>query len=412
MRILFQVLHYLPDGGPSAPLFGMLCEALVKRGHRVTVVAAAPHYPSGRVQEQYRGFRVRRSIENGVHVVRIPVPSVNRSRLPQRAMQWLFYQIGSVVSTWRETFDIGVYGGPTLTTWLPFAYRTVVRKTAAVYSIADVYPQVGITLGIFRWPWVVSLVSAMEKFFLSRSAYVRILSESFTLPLKDLGVPEEKMILIYDWVDTALIQPGPKDNRFAREQGLTDKFVVMYAGNIGLSQGLENVLRAAQELNSHEDILFVLVGDGAGRERLENEARRMKLTNVIFLPFQPRPRLPEVLASADVSLVTLQKGITTGSLPSKSFSILSSGRPILASVDQDSDMARLVGRSQAGLTVPPEEPHLLVEALLSLKLAPDACRRMGIQGREYVEKYHSPDSAATFFEELLRKASERIESSI
>jgi colanic acid biosynthesis glycosyl transferase WcaI len=407
MRILFQVLHYLPDGGPSAPLFGMLCQALVQRGHKVTVVAAAPHYPSGRVEERYRGWRVRRSIENGVHVVRIPVPSVNRSRLLQRAMQWLAYQIGSVLSAWRQPFDVGVYGSPTLTMWLPFAYHTILRKKAAVYSVHDVYPQVGITLGIFRQPWVITVVSAMEKSCLHRAAYVRILSESFAPALKALGVSDEKMVLIYDWVDTSLIRPDSKENRFARENGFADKFVVQYAGNIGLSQGLEYVLGAARELISHQDIVFVLVGDGAGRARLENDARQMGLTNVMFLPFQPRPRLPEVLASADISLVALKKGITTGSLPSKSFSILSSGRPILASVDECSDMARLVERSQAGVTVPPEEPHLLAQAILSLKGNPSVCRQMGVRGREYVEKYHSPDSAAIFFEELLQKASER-----
>jgi colanic acid biosynthesis glycosyl transferase WcaI len=408
MQVLFQNLHYLPDGGPSAPLFGMLCEALVKRGHEVTVVAAVPHYPSGRVQEQYRGWRVRRSVEKGVRVVRIPVPSLNRSRMSQRLMQLLVYQIGSVLGAWKEPFDIGVYTSPTLSMLLPFAYHNVLRKKAAIYSIHDVYPQVGITLGIFRQPWVISLVSAMEKFCLRRSAYVRILSESFALPLKSLGVPDKKMVLIYDWVDINLIRPASKENRFSRKNGLAEKFVVQYAGNIGLSQGLGHVLEAAQELSPNQDILFLFVGDGAGRERLENDARKLKLTNVMFLPFQPRPRLPEVLASADLSLVTLKKGITTGSLPSKSFSILSSGRPIIASVDEDSDMARLVERSQAGVTVPPEEPHLLAEAILNLKGNPAACRQMGIRGREYVEKYHSPESAATFFEGLLQRAREQL----
>jgi colanic acid biosynthesis glycosyl transferase WcaI len=225
--------------------------------------------------------------------------------------------------------------------------------------------------------------------------------------LKGLGVPDEKIVLIYDWVDTNLIQPGSKDNSFARQYGLTDKFVVMYAGNIGLSQGLEHVLGAARELRSCEDILFVMVGDGAGRERLEDEARKMALSNVLFLPFQPRSRLPQVLASADVSLVTLQKGITSGSLPSKSFSILSSGRPIIASVDQDSDMARLVERSQAGMNVPPEDPHLLAKAIVGLKGNPIAGRQMGIRGREYVEKYHSPESAASLFEDLLQKVGDQ-----
>jgi colanic acid biosynthesis glycosyl transferase WcaI len=209
------------------------------------------------------------------------------------------------------------------------------------------------------------------------------------------------MALVYDWVDTDLIQPLPRDNGFAREHNLADGFVVLYAGNIGLSQGLEHVLAAAELLADHPDFHFVLVGDGAGREQLAAQAEQRRLVNVQFLPFQPRARLPEVLATADVSLVTLRHGVGSGSLPSKTFSILASGRPVLASVDEGSETWNLVERAEAGLCVPPESPAQLAKAILRLSQDDDLRERLGQNGRAWAERYHSPQSAAEQFEKLL-----------
>jgi colanic acid biosynthesis glycosyl transferase WcaI len=136
---------------------------------------------------------------------------------------------------------------------------------------------------------------------------------------------------------------------------------------------LEQVLTAAELLKNHVDLMFVFLGDGAGREPLIALAAKHNLGNVKFLPFQPRSRLPEILATADVSLITLKRGIGTASLPSKSFSILASGRPILASVDEDSDTWELVQRSEAGICVPPEDPQALAAAIRYLKDTPSLC---------------------------------------
>lgn len=401
MRLLVVTPHYLPDGGPSAPLFAMLCEALSQRGHQVIVVAAVPHYPSGRVPAEYQGWRVRRTVENGVRVIRVPVPSVDRSRLFRRLWQFLIFQLGAARVTLSEQYDIVLLSNPALSTGIPLAAASVLRRRPVVYSIHDVYPNVGVALGVFRHRGVIAAVGAWERFSLKRARKVRILAESFLPGVRALGVPDDKVELIYDWVDTRLVRPLPRDNEFAQEHGLVDKFVVLYAGNIGLSQGLEHVLTVAERLAAQTDIYFVLVGDGAGKARLVRDAQARQLANVIFLPFQPRSRLPQVLATADVSLVPLQQGIGAQSLPSKSFSILASGRPILASVDEDSDLARLVQRSEAGLCVPPENPVRLAEALMKLHGDAELCARLGHNGRVYAERYHSPESAAERFEQLL-----------
>jgi len=404
MKILVVTPHYLPDGGPSAPLYAMLCEALVQRGHHVTMVAAVPHYPSGRVPAEYRGWRTKFTVENGVRVVRVPIPSINRSRLLPRLYQFLVFQARAAWAGRGKAYDVALFSNPWLSTGLPLAMSALIHRKPLVFSVHDVYPNVGVALGVFRHRWVVRAVASGERFCLQRAKYVRILADSFGPSVRELGVPADKLALIYDWVDTDLIRPLARDNAFAQEHQFVDKFVVLYAGNIGLSQGLEHVLTVADRLAQHDDIQFVFVGDGAGRTRLVRQAEQSHLTNVQFIPFQPRARLPEVLATADVSLVILQRGIGAQSLPSKSFSILASGRPIIASVDMDSDMAKLVARSGAGRCVPPEDPAQLAEVILAMKADANGRVRMGQAGREYAVRYHSPGAAAEKFEQLLAAA--------
>jgi colanic acid biosynthesis glycosyl transferase WcaI len=329
---------------------------------------------------------------------------VQRTDLKKRAVQFIGFQLGAMLAGLRQDYDVLLISNPALEVWLPFILLSVLRCKPAVFSVHDVYPDVGVSLGIFRSKLIVSVVGYLERFCLDRSSKVRILSESFIKPLRSLGVTDDKMELVYDWVDTDLIKPLPKDNNFAREHQLVNHFVVLYAGNIGLSQGLEQVLAVAELLQDQEEIKFVLVGDGAGRAPLMTEASRLNLGNVRFLPFQPRNRLPEVLATADVSLVTLKKGVGAASLPSKSFSILASGRPILASVDEGSDTWNLVKRSQAGICVPPEDPGAIARAILELKNDERLRNNFGKKGRDYALQYHSPQAAAVKFEQLLLAA--------
>ena len=401
MNVLIFSPMYEPDLGPAAPLFTMLSKGLVQRGHKVTVITMVPHYPTGQVPAAFRGKLIWRSAENGVKVIRIGLPSVKRKHLEQRLIQIIYYQLGATIAGMGQQYDVVLAVNPFLAVLLPFIWSVVLKQKPALYSVHDVYPDVGVTLGIFRSKPVIMAVASMERFCLNHAQVVRILSESFRPGLHNLGIPESKMTLIYDWVDTELIRPLPKVNSFTQENSLSERFVVLYAGNIGFSQGLEHILTSAEILSDQKDIQFVYVGDGAGREVLQSQAKQRHLTNVQFIPFQPRERLPEVLASADVSLVILRQGIGSASLPSKTFSIMASGRPLLVSVDEESETWKLVKRAEAGVWVPPEDPSKLAEAILTLKQDKALCEQLGHNGRIWAEQHHSPQYAAEQFEKLL-----------
>jgi colanic acid biosynthesis glycosyl transferase WcaI len=410
MHILMLVPYYAPDLGPAAPLFTLLSEALVKRGHKVSVIAAVPHYPSGSVPKEFRKQWIQRSVENGVEVVRIRIPSVKRASLVQRLLQYICYQIGAAWVGFRMQYDVVYVTNPSLWVWLPFKLLVMSKRKPAIFSVQDLYPDVGIILGIFRHKFVIKAVAWLEKTCLKNSALISIISDSFRPGLKALGVPDNKMVLIPNWVDTELIKPNAKQNGFSKDHNLSDRFVILYAGNIGLSQGLENVLSVAKQLENYPDPLFVFVGEGGGRENLIERAERNHLTNVSFIPFQPREKLPEVLSSASISLITLKRGMGAGSLPSKILSGLASGRPLIVSIDEGTDTWNLVEQAEAGLCVPPEDAPRLVEAILTLMNDPELCERMGKNGRTWAEKNHSPQVAAERFEQLFFTLIERTEN--
>lgn len=407
MHLLLITPHYPPDGGPAAPMSGMLCEELVRLGHRITVITAVPHYPTGEVQAGFRHGWLQQSTEAGVKVVRVRLPSVDRSRLALRLLQFLIYQLGATIAGLRCQYDVLLVTNPALITITPFAILGVLRRKPAIFSVYDVYPQVGVQLGVFRYKPVEKAVAALERYCLLKAQYVHILAASFAPALRQMGVAEDKFALISIWIDTDFIRPLPRRNAFSAENGLDDSFVVLYAGNIGLSQGLEHVLQAAHTLADHPHIRFVLVGDGAGRESLVTMAETMRLNNVQFIPFQPRERVPEVLATANISLVSLQPQVSGRSLPSKTFSYLASGRPIIAMVDEGSDVWNLITQAGAGLCIPPAEPGKLVEAILTLEASPDLRQQMADAGRAYAEQHHSHRQAAQRFASLLERAAER-----
>jgi colanic acid biosynthesis glycosyl transferase WcaI len=404
MHILIITPNYNPDLGPSAPLFTMLSQGLKQRGHAVTVITAVPHYPSGQVSAEYRGKLFRQSDEQGVKVIRVGLPSVKRQSLPQRMVQFIIFQLSATLAQIGLTYDAVIAANPAIQVWLPFTWARIVRRKPVIFSVHDVYPDVGITLGIFKSRAQIALVGWLERFCLSHASFVRILSGSFRASLQRRNIPGSKIALIYDWVDTELIQPQEHDNPFAQQYKLSHDFVVMYAGNIGLSQGLEHILSSAELLAENTEMRFVFVGNGTGLETLQNQATQMKLQNVHFIPFQPRERLPQVLASADISVVIIRPGIGSSSLPSKIYSIMASGRPILISVDEKSEAWGLIQRAGAGMWVDPENPSGMAEGIMTLKQDSGLRDRLGRNGRRWVLEHHSAQHAAEQFELLLKQA--------
>jgi colanic acid biosynthesis glycosyl transferase WcaI len=404
MNILLIATYYTPDHGPDAALNAMLCEDLTRIGHQVTVLTTVPHYPTGQVAQGFRGRLVIRECQNGVNVIRIWVPSVDRVRLAWRMLVFAIFQLLATVVGIGHRCDVVIGGDPALEIFLPFVALSAIRRRPKIYSIQDVYPDAGIKLGIFRSRAVIALIEMMERRCRAGARYVRVISENFRDKIRARGVPDERVALICNWVDTDFIRPLPRDNLFARAWDLDRHFVVLYAGNIGLSQGLENLVEAANLLAYEPRIRFAFVGDGSGRRQLQDAAQGRGLSNVSFIPFQARARVPEVLASADVCAIVLKRGLGADSVPSKMYSILAAERPVLASIDRESETCRTIERANCGICVPPEDPQAMSDAILRLFHDDELREQLGRAGREYVVANHSRPIATAQFDRLIRSA--------
>jgi glycosyltransferase involved in cell wall biosynthesis len=208
--------------------------------------------------------------------------------------------------------------------------------------------------------------------------------------------------VIHNWVDERFIHPLPKSqNWFVEEHGLQGKFVVLYSGNIGRSQNLETVIAAAERFQDRNAV-FLFIGEGGKKAKLEALTRERGLQNVRFLPYQPREVLPFSLTCADVSLVALERGIEGLSMPSKLYAILASGRAVVALVENGYEVARIIENADCGKSVVPNDVEGLASALKSYYDDRDACARDGRKGREYLEAHFSRGRALQEYYDLLQ----------
>jgi colanic acid biosynthesis glycosyl transferase WcaI len=205
--------------------------------------------------------------------------------------------------------------------------------------------------------------------------------------------------VVPNFVDTESIRPADRMTRYRVEHGLGDRTVVMYAGNLGHSQSLDLVVAAADCHRDRHDLVYVVNGGGVRADDLRAAAAQRK--NLVVVDYQPADRVPEVLASADLHLVPLRAGLGESSVPSKTYSVLAAGRPLIASIDEDSEVARVVVEAGAGLAVPPDDVEALVEAVEALVADPERRTRMGEAGRRWAKAWRSPDQVAVTYAELV-----------
>ena len=277
-----------------------------------------------------------------------------------------------------------------------------------VFNIQDIFPDVAIELGLLSDRRVIKAASWAERFSYAHSDAVTVLSDDLRDNVETKLAQRHKrhrtrVEVIPNFVDTKRITPMEHDNAYRRERGLVGKIVVMYAGNVGLSQSLELIIAAARAMSDREDVAFVINGGGSALSSLRQAAA--ELPNVVFVPYQPPERLGEVLAAGDVHVVPLKRGLAKASVPSKLYSVLAAGRPVLASVDPDTEVDQTIRRAGAGLCVPPDDADRFIGALRSLIDSPDARATMGAAGRRFVENWVSPQAVASQYEDLLTAVS-------
>jgi glycosyltransferase involved in cell wall biosynthesis len=419
MRILLLTAYFPPDTGSAAHLFYELGAELVRRGHQVTVITSMPGYHALGPLERYKGKRWLREKVEGMEVARVATPRMPRRLMVGRAL----WQFGGAVAFLAaglcvSRHDVAMVYSPPLPLGLTALALRRLRSTPFVLNVQDLFPQSIVDLGLLRNRWLIRAFEAMERFLYAQADAITVHSEGNRRHVQGKSEPgsARKVRVIPNWVDTEFIRPGERMNGFRQDHRLGDAFVVSFAGVLGYSQDLDVVLEAARILRSSDAqnqgrkregrILFLIVGDGVEKARLQAKAREMALDNVRFLPMQPWNRYPAVLQASDVCLATLHAEVRTPVVPSKILSIMAAGRPVVAAMNLDGDGPQLITDARCGLCVPPEDPQALAEAILQLYYNASLRDEFGRNGRRYAEEHLSLDRCAAQYEALLQQVAD------
>ncbi|WP_083636716.1 glycosyltransferase family 4 protein [Leptolyngbya sp. 'hensonii'] len=402
MRILIYSYNYYPEPIGIAPLMTELAEGLVQRGHEVRVVTAMPNYPQRQIYEDYRGKFYLSEQRNGVLIQRSYVWIRPKPNLLDRLMLDASFVATSFVQAWRGWRpDVILLTAPPLPASVPAALLGLFRSCPVVVNLQDILPEAAIHVGLIRNKLMIRVFEFLEKFAYRMAHTISVITDGFVENLLGKNVPGDKIVCIPNWVDTDFIRPLPKEhNSFREEHGLQGKFVVLYSGNIALTQGLETVIQAAARLKDISEIEIVIVGEPGALQRLQRHCDRYQTENVKLLPFAPREKLPEMLAAADIGLIVQRHNVISFNMPSKTQVLLASGRPIIASVPAEGTAAKAVERSGGGILVPPENPGALAAAIRDLYANPAKAELLGKKGRIHAEEYYARPKALDQYEAL------------
>jgi len=352
MRILVLSINYWPEETGIAPVVTWRSEYLASRGHEVTICTTFPYYPQWRVDEKYRGKFWQRETHKGVEVLR------SWTWVPSRlsALKRILFEFSFLVDNLFRAIptkkpELLLVVSPPL--GLAFTAKLLSRiwKIPYVYDVMDLQPDAAVELGMLRSGALLRGLYRLEKSAYENASLISTLTEGMRQRIISKSIPENKVALFTVCADGDLfhVRSAIDGQSFRRRHNLEGKFLIVHSGNMGVKQGLEVILSTAELSRSRPEIVYLLVGDGAMRRELESQAAARNLTNVRFLPIQPREQFLEMLAAADISLITQQRSVADIVFPSKTATLMSAGCPLIASVNPESEVARVVRDSRAGV---------------------------------------------------------------
>lgn len=401
LRLAVLCPHFAPDTAPTGEVMTRIVHELVALGHEVHVITALPWYREHRIEAGWEGKWVRRETVDWGSITRVnPFPGTDKRNLLRRAAGFAGFNVLSGLASLRGgRVDAVIAMSPPLTIGLTGWVTHLVRRGPLVFNIQDIFPDAAVETGAITNRRIIAVARWLERVSYHRAAAVTVLSDD----LRDNVVAKvkrsyrERVHVIPNFVDTEFIRPADRMTPYRAELGIGQEPVVLYAGNVGFSQSLEMVVDAARDFPG---VTFLINGDGAARASLVERAAG--LGNVRFNGYQPKDRVPEVLATGDIHLVPLKKGLGRVSVPSKTYSILAAGRPVLAAIDPGTEVPRMLEASGGGRAVAPDDPAAFTAALAEMLADLPAAAAAGAAGREWVLGAASPAAVARAYERLVR----------
>lgn len=396
MRILFFSHYFPPEGNAPASRTYENSIRWVRAGHDVTVITCAPNVPNGVVYEGYRNRIRRRETIDGVEVLRVWTYIAANKGTIRRIINYVSYMVSSVFfSLFLKRPDVIIATSPQFFCGWAGVIVSRLRRTPFILEIRDIWPESIQAVGAMQSGTPVRILEWMELKMYASAGHIVTVGEGYRQRLLEKNVPNEKISVVTNGVDRDFFKPQDKNADLIEQYKTRDKFVCSYIGTIGMACALDVVLRAATMLKQRgrNDILFLLVGDGAAREELEAEARRLGLDNVVFTGRQDKSMMPSFLSIADACLVHLKKtDLFAFVMPSKIFEAGGMARPVIMGVEGYA--AEIVEAAQMGLSMEPENENDLVRAVEKLADDPVLVEALGRAGYDYIVEHFDRDELA------------------
>lgn len=397
MRILYLSQYFPPEAGATQTRAHEMSRALFQTGHQVTLIAEFPNHPSGVIPAHYAGRLYERDTLDGIEVIRVWVKASPVKTFRSRMAFYLSYMVNAILAgifLARGRYDLILATSPPLFVAAAGLALSYLRRLPLVCEVRDLWPAAAIALGELRSPHAIRLATRLEEACYRRAQRIIVVTQRMQDVLIQRGIDQGKLVLIPNGANTELFEYQPYSRQQKRQEwGLENHFIAIYAGILGIAQGLETVLQAARLLQDQPEFHFVLIGDGPEKERLRQLQYTWNLSNVTILPEQPRQSIPGYLSAADVALIPLRKlEVFQMAVPSKLFDAWACERPVICGIEGEAQ--EIVAQAGGGLNIPAEDPQALKQALLDLHAHPDQGMEMGMRGREVTSRYYARQALA------------------
>ncbi len=394
MRILFISHYFPPEVNACANRTHEHARRWVADGHDVTVITGVPNHPRGVLFAGYRNRLIQEERVDGIRILRTWTYLTANEGFLRRTLNYALFGFAAVAASLKTgPVDVVVATSPQFFAGIAGMVVALLKRRRFVLEVRDLWPDSIVQLGQLRSRPMIRLLEAIETGLYRAASGIVVNTRAFIDHITTRGVPRERLALVYNGIDPGLFHPRPRDVQLLRGHGLEGKFLVAYVGTLGLAHGLTTLLDAAEKLRDESDIVFLMIGDGADRHRLENEISKRALPNVKLLGLRPRAEIPSWLASVDVTLVLLRDlPVFETVIPSKLFEFLAQERPVVLAAR--GEVRGLLDQAKAGFAIEPEDGVALAGAVLHVRDHPDESAARARAGREWVEANFRRDDLA------------------
>ena len=406
MKILIVHQFLLAQNDAGGSRWNQFAKHFAQSGHHVTVLAGTVHYATGKKDPAYRGkFIVKESPAKNLTVLRCHVNSGYNKNFLARFFAYLSFALSS---TWAGLFyckkhDVIITSSPPLSVGITGWILGLIKRTPVIFEVRDLWPDFAIDTGVLKNSLMIQLSRWLEKSSYQYATHIVTLTPAFkNILIHKKNIPPNKITTIPNAADLDLIQPATTENHIRTKYNLTEKFVVTYVGAHGVANHLLQLLETAKILKDHDDIRFLLIGDGMQKPMLKKTAQQWNLHNLLFIDSVPKRDITNYLAASDICTALLKKCDAFKTVyPNKLFDYFAAKRPVILAIDGAA--RELIKQADAGLYVEPENPTQFAQALLELKNNPKKRNTLAQNGYNFVKKNFNRPTLAKKYLHLLNQ---------